>query len=218
MVCSQPICYIPIETIIPIYLGPCLGGLVENEEGGNYTRKWVCAEIKGAEGRDGLTTWGTRLWKGSQGCSYHIQVPHPFSNWVHAKSFRKTIFNQEMNKLYYIYFMASQVDEFCLNKVWSFFLPFFFSFFFLNRTTTVAYGGSQARGQIGASAAGLHHSHSNVKSELCLWPTPQLMATWDPDPLIEVRDRTQVLLDTSQVPYHWATTGTPSNQGFKRTY
>jgi len=80
MVCSQPICYIPIETIIPIYLGPCLGGLVEKEEGGNYTRKWVCAEIKGAEGRDGLTTWGTRLWKGSQGCSYHIQVPHPFSN------------------------------------------------------------------------------------------------------------------------------------------
>ena len=28
-----------------------------------------------------------------------------------------------------------------------------------------AYGSSQARGQIGATAAGLHHSHSNARSE-----------------------------------------------------
>ena len=39
----------------------------------------------------------------------------------------------------------------------------FFSFlFFLFRATPVAYGGSQARGQIGATATDLHHSHSNV--------------------------------------------------------
>ena len=43
-----------------------------------------------------------------------------------------------------------------------------------------AYGGSQARGPIGAAAAGLHHSHSNAGSELCLQPTPQLTATPDP--------------------------------------
>ena len=36
-------------------------------------------------------------------------------------------------------------------------LDFFFSFGLL-RATPVAYGGSQARGQIGAIAAGLHHS------------------------------------------------------------
>ena len=42
----------------------------------------------------------------------------------------------------------------------------FFSFpFCLFRATPVAYGGSQARGQIGATAAGLHH---NAGSELCL--------------------------------------------------
>ena len=35
-------------------------------------------------------------------------------------------------------------------------------------------------GEIGAVAAGLHHSHSNIGSELCLWPTPQLTATMDP--------------------------------------
>ena len=44
----------------------------------------------------------------------------------------------------------------------------------------MAYGGSQARGLIGAVAAGLHQSHSNARSELHLQPTPQLMATPDP--------------------------------------
>ena len=33
---------------------------------------------------------------------------------------------------------------------------------FLSRAAPTAYGGSQARGQIGAVAASLHHSHSNV--------------------------------------------------------
>ena len=37
----------------------------------------------------------------------------------------------------------------------------FFSFFF----SPVAYGGSQARGLIGAVAVGLYHSHSNVGSK-----------------------------------------------------
>ena len=32
----------------------------------------------------------------------------------------------------------------------------------------MAYEGSQAGGPIGAVAAGPHHSHSNVGSELCL--------------------------------------------------
>ena len=39
------------------------------------------------------------------------------------------------------------------------FLALFF-FFLLFRATPVAYGSSWARGQIGATAAGLHHSHS----------------------------------------------------------
>ena len=41
---------------------------------------------------------------------------------------------------------------------------------------------SQARGRIGAVAAGLHHSHSNTGSELRLRPTPQLRITPDPYP------------------------------------
>ena len=35
-------------------------------------------------------------------------------------------------------------------------------------------------GLIGAVATGLHHSHSNVGSELHLQPTPQLAAKLDP--------------------------------------
>ena len=41
-------------------------------------------------------------------------------------------------------------------------LAFFFGLF---RATPIAYGGSQARGLIGAAAAGLYHSHSNAGSE-----------------------------------------------------
>ena len=52
--------------------------------------------------------------------------------------------------------------------------------FLLFRATPMAHGGSQARGRIGAIAAGLRHSHSNIRSELCLQPIPQLMAMRDP--------------------------------------
>ena len=46
----------------------------------------------------------------------------------------------------------------------------------------MAYGSSQARGPIGAIAAGLQHSHSNTGSEACPGPTPQLTAMPDPQP------------------------------------
>ena len=53
------------------------------------------------------------------------------------------------------------------------------SFYFEGAVPT-ANGSSQASGQIGATAAGIHHSHSNQGSEPLLWPTPQLAATPDP--------------------------------------
>ena len=43
-----------------------------------------------------------------------------------------------------------------------------------------AYGSSQARSQIGATATSLYHSHSNTGYELHLQPTPPLTATLDP--------------------------------------
>ena len=59
---------------------------------------------------------------------------------------------------------------------------FFFFFFFLpfSRAAPMAYGGSQARGLIGAVANGLRLSQSNAGSELRLQPIPQLTATPEP--------------------------------------
>ena len=59
-----------------------------------------------------------------------------------------------------------------------FFLGFFVLFCFV--CLFRASGGSQARGLIGAVAAGLHHSHSNARSKPHLQPTPKLTATPDP--------------------------------------
>ena len=56
------------------------------------------------------------------------------------------------------------------------FLFLFFCLFALSRAAPVAYGGSQARGLIGAVAAGLCHSHSNSGSE----PHPRPTAMLDP--------------------------------------
>ena len=53
-----------------------------------------------------------------------------------------------------------------------------FCYFF--RGAPVAYGGFQSMGLIRAAAASLHHSHSNMGSESCLQPTPQLTTTPDP--------------------------------------
>ena len=52
--------------------------------------------------------------------------------------------------------------------------------FCLFRAAPTAYGGSQTRGQIGATTASRQHSHSNGGSKPCLKPTAQLMAIPDP--------------------------------------
>ena len=50
----------------------------------------------------------------------------------------------------------------------------------LFRVIPTEYGGFQGKGLIGAVAAGLHYSHSNTGSKLCLWPIPQFQGTPDP--------------------------------------
>ena len=44
-------------------------------------------------------------------------------------------------------------------------IKMFSLFFCLFRAAPTAYGGSQARGQIGAVASVLHYSHSNARSK-----------------------------------------------------
>ena len=70
-----------------------------------------------------------------------------------------------------------------LVSILSYFLFLFFIFllFVFSRAAPLAYGGSQARGLIGAAAVSLHHSHSNLGrgldlASLRLWCRPAAIA------------------------------------------
>ena len=63
------------------------------------------------------------------------------------------------------------------------------------RAALAAYGGAQARGRIRATAAGLSHSHSYAGPNL----HHNSRQHWILNPLREARDRTCVLMDTSQI-------------------
>ena len=82
---------------------------------------------------------------------------------------------------------------------------FFFFFFF-----RAAPGDSQARGWIGALADGLFHSHSNTRSNLHLWRHhSSRQCRRIPNPRSEARDQTCILMDASQICFHWAKMETP---------
>ena len=79
-----------------------------------------------------------------------------------------------------VYLLLKVSCSFHLSLCLCLFLFFYFCLVAFSRAAPEAYGSSQARGLIGAVAAGLHQSHSNAGSQPCLQPTPQLMATLDP--------------------------------------
>ena len=90
-----------------------------------------------------------------------------------SKDFKtKTVIKEKEG--HYIMFKSSiqQEDIFIYLFIYFVFLLFLWA-------TPTAYGGSQARGRIGAVAPSLCQSHSNTGSELSLQPTPQLTATLD---------------------------------------
>ena len=98
------------------------------------------------------------------------------------------------------------------NKVEHFFFIFilFYFIFLLFRATPAANGDFQARGRIRATAAGLHHSHGNARSEPSLQLHHSSWQHWILIPLSEARDRSYILTDLSQIHFHCATTGTPA--------
>ena len=67
-----------------------------------------------------------------------------------------------------------------LTHVGYWFVCLFVCVFFLFVFRAAAYGGSQARDQMGATAAGLRHNHSSTESKPHLQPTLQVTATPDP--------------------------------------
>ena len=86
---------------------------------------------------------------------------------------------------------VQQSDPIIHIYTFSFLLLLFFSVFCLfaiSWATPVAYGGSQARGPIGAIAAGLRQSHSNVGSEPRLQPTPTPQITATPPQITATPD------------------------------
>ena len=84
----------------------------------------------------------------------------------------------------------------------------FFCLFF--RAAPLAYGSSQTRGKMGAIAASLFHSHSNMGCCICnLYHSSGQHQI--PDPLSEARNRTHSLMDTNWVRLHCTTKGTPKH-------
>ena len=74
-------------------------------------------------------------------------------------------------------------------------LQYHFFFFCLFRATPRAYGSSQARGSIGAAAAGLCTTVPNHIYDLhCSSPQCRILNL-----LSEARDQTHILMDTSQI-------------------
>ena len=73
---------------------------------------------------------------------------------------------------------------------------YYFCFFCLGLPSQHMEDPRLVRGLIGATAAGLHHSHSYSQAVI-------------PNPLSKVRDPTHILMDTSQICFCCITMGTP---------
>ena len=87
------------------------------------------------------------------------------------------------------------------------FLGFFV--FLIFRAAPTAYGTSQARGPIRATAAGLTTATATPDPSHVFDLHHSSWQHWILNPLSEARDQTYILMDTSQVRYRWAMMGTP---------
>ena len=90
---------------------------------------------------------------------------------------------QRFSPILWVVFSIFLMVSFAIQKLLSLLSSHQFIFLFIRclfRDAPVAYGASQARGQIGAVATDLHHSHRNTTSKLYLWPTPQFTLVLDP--------------------------------------
>ena len=131
------------------------------------------------------------------------------SKWGHYGS--KFLCYTLLIKIITDFFLCQVLSFFVLSKMSKYvkILYMFICFCFLE-PYPLAYGGSQARGLIGAIAAGLHHSHSNTSdpSHVCHL-CHSSWQHWILNPLIEARGWTHNLMVPTGNHFHCATTGTP---------
>ena len=92
-----------------------------------------------------------------------------------------------------------------------YFLLFIYFVFLLFRAAPMAYEGSQARGRTGATAASLHHSHSQggIRAPSATYTTAPLQHRLL-SPLSEARDPTHSHLVSSLIRFLCARTGAPN--------
>ena len=109
-------------------------------------------------------------------CPWHIEIPRPETelksqcdNVISLTHWATRELPAYFNILHHVLFIPKFTSMWLANKG--------FYFFIFLRAAPVTYGSSQARGQIRAAAASLHHRHSNARPEQRLRPAPQLMAT-----------------------------------------
>ena len=93
---------------------------------------------------------------------------------------------------------ATSLSSFAIVHLFNLFLfVILFYFWSFLGLLPVAYGGSQVRGLIGAVAASLRQSHSNVGSEPCLYHSSR--QHWMLNPLSKAREWTRNLMVPSQI-------------------
>ena len=121
-------------------------------------------------------------------------------------SLLSSFFPPSLSSFLFSYFLKSICKFLC---VWTLTQSLFYECPHFFGATPVAYGGSQARGRVGAAAAGLHHSHSNTGSEPCLQSMLQLVASPDPYPTERDQGLNPHPHGYNRVHNCWATRGTP---------
>ena len=124
--------------------------------------------------RGGIAGYGSSIF------SIFEEPPYYFKQWLYPFTFLSITYKGSLfSTSSPTFVVCSLVDDshFDMCEVISHCDFLIFLFF---RATPMAYGSSLARAQIGATAAGLFHRHSNAGSKLRLQLTPQLTAIPDP--------------------------------------
>ena len=113
-------------------------------------------------------------------CPWHMEVPVP-PQWPEPQQWEHHIPNPLSHQGTPQTCFKREASYCSLLRQWLVRTPArreLFIYFF--SAALMAFGSTQGRGGIRATAAGLCHSDSNTRSKLHLWPIPQLMATLDP--------------------------------------